>query len=232
MMMKPSIRARFIRMLVRLRARRRLLRRCTGDHAAQHDARLQVDLLQHRLEDLAAGILEIDVDAVRAFALQRGADVFLLVVDAGVEAEILDQVAALLVACRRCRRRGSPSAWRSGRRWSRPRRRPPRRRPSRPPAACRDRAGRNRPWRRSRRARSYRRAAAPALRHLLRAVDDGSIPASRRSRSRCRRACSRDCSTARRRRACRRASRRRCSPAACTAPCRSSRCGWSDRATR
>ena len=51
-------------------------------------------------EDFAAGIFKIDVYAVRALALQGSADVLLLVVDTGVEAEILHQMAALLVGTR------------------------------------------------------------------------------------------------------------------------------------
>src|SRR6185437_15001787 len=51
-------------------------------------------------KNFAARILEIHVDAVGAFALQGGGDVFLFVVDAGVEPEILHDVSAFLIRTR------------------------------------------------------------------------------------------------------------------------------------
>src|SRR5262249_26719138 len=46
--------------------------------------------------DVAADILEIDVDARRAGAIERGAEAGLAMVEAGIEAQRLDDVAALV----------------------------------------------------------------------------------------------------------------------------------------
>ena len=60
------------------------------------------------VEDLAADIVEVDVDPVRAVLAQRRADILVLVVDRGVEAELLDDEPALLRPHLRCPRPGSP----------------------------------------------------------------------------------------------------------------------------
>ena len=66
-----------------------------ADRAADDDARLAVDARQHGVEDLAADVVEVDVDAFRAVRLQAVLDRAGLVVDAGVEAELLDDPLAL-----------------------------------------------------------------------------------------------------------------------------------------
>ena len=53
---------------------------------------------EHRVEDLAADVVEVHVDPVRAQLLERGANVIALVVDRRVEAQIVDEEPALLRA--------------------------------------------------------------------------------------------------------------------------------------
>src|SRR5205085_903620 len=55
---------------------------------------------EHRVEDLPADIVEVDVNALRAVLSQGGRDVLTLVVDRRVEAEVLDHMSALLRAAR------------------------------------------------------------------------------------------------------------------------------------
>ena len=58
-----------------------------GDQPAKRDARSRVEKRRDRIENLAADILEIDVDAVRRRGLQLLGKTVRLVVDAGIEAE-------------------------------------------------------------------------------------------------------------------------------------------------
>ena len=51
---------------------------------------------KHGVEDLAADVLEVDVDALRRRGLEVGCKIAGLVVDAGVEAEFVRHVAALV----------------------------------------------------------------------------------------------------------------------------------------
>ena len=62
------------------------------DRAADDDACTPVEQQQQRIEDLAADVVEIDVDALRAVLREAGLHVFRLVVDGGVEAELVDDV--------------------------------------------------------------------------------------------------------------------------------------------
>src|SRR5688572_28890394 len=80
-----------------VRARLRLSGVVLRDHAAEHNAGAQIDQRQHLVEDLAADVLEIDVDALRAMPLQAFAHVLGLVVDGRVEAQFLRQPFALVV---------------------------------------------------------------------------------------------------------------------------------------
>ena len=57
-------------------------------------------LREHRVEDLAAHVVEVDVDAVGAQLHEAGGDVLGPVVDARVEAELVDDPAALVVGAR------------------------------------------------------------------------------------------------------------------------------------
>ena len=66
------------------------------DLAADRHAGEIVEQRKHRLEHRAADILEIDVDALRARRLEPRRQIAAAMVDAGVEAELLDHVAALL----------------------------------------------------------------------------------------------------------------------------------------
>ena len=56
----------------------------------------RADLQEHRIEDLAADVIEVDIDPLGTMLPQRLLDVFGLVVDGGVEAQIVDDVLALL----------------------------------------------------------------------------------------------------------------------------------------
>ena len=56
------------------------------------------ELAQRDIEDLAADVVEVDIDALRAMLAQRRAHVLVLVVDGRVEAEFVHQVAALVGA--------------------------------------------------------------------------------------------------------------------------------------
>src|SRR6185295_7336064 len=70
------------------------------DRAADDDAGEQVRARQHGVEDFAADIVEVHPDAIRAGLLQRRGEIAGLVVDAGIEAELVLHVPALLVSAR------------------------------------------------------------------------------------------------------------------------------------
>ncbi len=83
-------------------ADRHVLAVVAGDQAAHRHTRKGVQAGQHHVEDVAAHVLEVTVDAVRGDVLDHRVE-FLgvlggLVVHAGVEAEFLDHVVALLLA--------------------------------------------------------------------------------------------------------------------------------------
>ena len=65
-----------------------------GDDAADRDPGLGVEQREDGVEDLAADVLVIDVDAVRAGLGQSFGEVRGMVVEAGIEAEHLHGVAA------------------------------------------------------------------------------------------------------------------------------------------
>lgn len=65
-----------------------------GDDAADRDPGLGVEQREDSVEDLAADVLVIDVDAVRAGLGQSFGEVRGMVVEAGIEAEHLHGVAA------------------------------------------------------------------------------------------------------------------------------------------
>src|SRR5450759_22658 len=72
----------------------------TGNEAAQRDAGADVEAFQHRVEDLAADVLEINVDALRRRGLEQFVEIRLFVIDAGIEPELITYVVALgLAAC-------------------------------------------------------------------------------------------------------------------------------------
>ena len=66
------------------------------DLPADGHARIGVEVQQYGVEDVAADVVEVDVDALGSGLGERRPDGARLVVDAGVEAEIGDDVAALL----------------------------------------------------------------------------------------------------------------------------------------
>ena len=70
----------------------------TGDQTADHDPRALVDPLHLGVEDLTADIFEDHVDAVRAVLVELADHAFGLVVDGGVEVELLGEPGALGVA--------------------------------------------------------------------------------------------------------------------------------------
>src|SRR5438552_354655 len=76
----------------------RLGRAVVGDHAADDDARKKVGEPQHRVEDLAADVVEIHIGALRAGGLQVAVQAARLVIDAGVEAELARHVLGFLAA--------------------------------------------------------------------------------------------------------------------------------------
>ena len=71
--------------------------------AADDDAPAARHVLERVVELRAADVVEEDVDAVRREAPDRGAHVLGPVVDGPVQAEVVEQVGALLRALRRCR---------------------------------------------------------------------------------------------------------------------------------
>ena len=75
--------------------RRRAFEVVGRDVAAQHDAAAIGEPAQHGVEQLAADVVEEDVDASRRELLEARRDVFGLVVDARVEAELVDDPRAL-----------------------------------------------------------------------------------------------------------------------------------------
>ena len=82
------------------RARGFLLGVVHRDGAAQNDTRAHVQSPEHLVEDPATDVIEIDVDPLWTGFLERFAEPVVLVVDARIEAEVLDDVAALFVAAR------------------------------------------------------------------------------------------------------------------------------------
>src|SRR5205085_2851854 len=68
------------------------------DRAADDDARLAREAGQGGVEYLAADVVEVHVDPLRTPIAKRRGDVLGLVVDGGVEAQVLDYVAALVRA--------------------------------------------------------------------------------------------------------------------------------------
>src|SRR5258706_9214086 len=79
-----------------IRARRQLARAVLGDVAAERNARERVDLGQHGLEHVAADVVEVDVDALGALGLQCAEEIGRAIAHAGVEAELLDDIGALV----------------------------------------------------------------------------------------------------------------------------------------
>src|SRR5512146_15906 len=69
-----------------------------GDTAADDDSGAQRHQLQHRFEHFAADVVEVHVGAFRTGLAQIAVEVPGLVVDAGVEAELVHHVVALLLA--------------------------------------------------------------------------------------------------------------------------------------
>ena len=99
-----------------------ILRGVVGrDQAADGHAAVDLQPVADRDHDVAADVLEIQVDAVRGQPVQRLADVLVLVVDGGVEPELLGQPAAFVGAAGDADDAARRAPWRPGRRSSRPR---------------------------------------------------------------------------------------------------------------
>src|SRR5436190_17151804 len=82
------------------RAGRALRLAVSRDHPARDDAAEVLHVLERGVEDVAADVVEVDVDAFRTRLTERTADVARFVVDAVVEPELVDDPAALLLAAR------------------------------------------------------------------------------------------------------------------------------------
>ena len=104
------------------------------DQPADGHAGERVEERQDRVEDGTADVLEVDVDSLRAGGLERLGEIRPAVVDAGVEPELVDDVAAFLLAAGDADRPAALESWRAGPRPSRPRPRPRRPRRSRRPS--------------------------------------------------------------------------------------------------
>src|SRR5580692_7419879 len=65
------------------------------NRAANQDTRATRELRERGIENLAAHIVEINIDALRAVLLQRLTDVFCLVINSRVESKFLDDEFAL-----------------------------------------------------------------------------------------------------------------------------------------
>src|SRR5579859_5553874 len=76
----------------------RIGRVVVGDGAADHDPAEKIHAREREIQDLAADVVEVDVDAFRARILELLAQTAGLVVDAGIEAELFLHVAAFLAA--------------------------------------------------------------------------------------------------------------------------------------
>ena len=68
------------------------------DGAAAGDAAAHVHLRQASFENVAADIVEINIDAVRGSALQRLEEGAAFIIDGGIETEIVDKPGAFLCA--------------------------------------------------------------------------------------------------------------------------------------
>ena len=79
-----------------------------GDEPANRDAGEVVEQREHGIEDLAADVLEVDVDPLGQASSGRSGKIGCAVVEAGIEAELVQDVGALLPRPRRCPPRGSP----------------------------------------------------------------------------------------------------------------------------
>src|SRR5271166_6737331 len=69
-----------------------------GDEPADRDARKVVQRRQHRIQNLPADILEVNIDAVRTVRFQTFSQLGLAMVDAGIESEFVLNEAAFLFA--------------------------------------------------------------------------------------------------------------------------------------
>ena len=81
-----------------IRARRQARGVVLRDQAAQRDARVRVEQRHDRIPHRAADVLEVHVDALRARVLEQLRHARVAMIDAGVEAELLHGVVALLLA--------------------------------------------------------------------------------------------------------------------------------------
>ena len=83
-----------------VRRRRRLGRIVGGHQAADRHPAVDLQTVEHRDHDVAADILEVQIDAVGGQTVQRLADILVLVIDGRVEAEFVGQPGALLRTAR------------------------------------------------------------------------------------------------------------------------------------
>src|SRR5260370_308436 len=67
------------------------------DEADERNARVNIDPLQHRFQDVAADVIEVDVDSIRTGSLQRFFEIRRFVVDADVASVLVHDAGALLI---------------------------------------------------------------------------------------------------------------------------------------
>ncbi len=79
-----------------------------GDRTADYDPGVHPYIRQGRIQNRAAYVIKIDVNAFRAMLSQRPAHVFGFVVNGCVESQFLHDVAALLRRLPRCQQLRNP----------------------------------------------------------------------------------------------------------------------------
>ena len=85
-----------------------------GDKPADRNARKVIQQRQHRIENRAADILEIDIDAIRTGCFQIFAQLGLAMIEARVESELVPNEAAALELRRRFFLTQRPTQFRQG----------------------------------------------------------------------------------------------------------------------
>ena len=69
-----------------------------ADGPADHHSRLEGQTSEHGIENVAADVIKIHIDAFRAFALEAGNHILVFVVDGAIETQLINQELALVGA--------------------------------------------------------------------------------------------------------------------------------------
>lgn len=85
----------------------RVCRTVLGHDAAQRDPGVAGEQPVHRIGHRSAGVVKVDVDAVRAFSGERRIELWIAVAHASVEMKVVDDVSASS-GRRQCRRSALP----------------------------------------------------------------------------------------------------------------------------